>query len=109
MTCYSVINREKSNMPTPTWEQVLHKLRTQPTVSVPEAGFAVGDLAKNASYEGAKNGTLGVPVIDSGGKKRVPSIAVLRVLGLDQGSTPVPIVKSGRVRTRKAAAVEASV
>jgi hypothetical protein len=85
-----------------SWKNILQKLRTQPTVSVPEAGFAVGNLAKNASYEAAKNGTLGVPVIDSGGKKRVPSVAVLRVLGLDQDSAPGPTVKGRRVRTRKA-------
>jgi hypothetical protein len=85
-----------------SWKDILQKLHTQPTVSVPEAGLALGDLSRNASYDAAKNDKLGVPVFDVGGKKRVPSVAVLRVLGLDQGSAPVPVVKDRRVRTRKA-------
>jgi hypothetical protein len=74
-----------------SWPEVLRKLRTQPTVSVPEAGFALANLAKNAAYDAAKNGTLGVPVLDVGGLKRVPSIAVLRKLGLDE-TAPMPTV-----------------
>jgi hypothetical protein len=85
-----------------SWKDVLQRLRTQPTVSVPEAGAALGDLSRNAAYEAAKNGKLGVPVFDVGGKKRVPSVAVLRVLGLDQGSAPVAVVKGRQVRPRKA-------
>jgi hypothetical protein len=64
------------------WRDISRKLQTQPTVSVPEAGFALADLSRNASYDAAKNGTLGVPVLTIGGKLRVPSIAVLRRLGL---------------------------
>jgi hypothetical protein len=86
-----------------SWEDVLQKLLTQPTVSVPEAGLALGNLSRNAAYEAAAAGKLGVPVHDAGGKKRVASTAVLRVLGLDQGSAPVPIVKGRRVRPRKTA------
>jgi hypothetical protein len=94
-------------MPTSiAWKRLLEKLRTQPTVSVPEAGKALGDLGRNASYDAAKNDKLGVPVHDVGGKKRVASIAVLRVLGLEQGSGPVPIVKGRRVRARKATTAE---
>jgi len=63
-------------------KEILAELRSSPTVSVPTAGRALGDLSKNASYEAAKRGTLGVPVFEAGGKKRVPSIAVLRQLGL---------------------------
>ena len=48
-----------------------------------DAGKALGDLSKNGSYEAAKRNALGVPVLDVAGKKRVPSIAVLRKLGLD--------------------------
>jgi hypothetical protein len=61
---------------------LIAELRSSPTVSVPTAGRALGDLSKNASYEAARRGTLGVPVFEAGGKKRVPSIAVLRQLGL---------------------------
>jgi hypothetical protein len=61
---------------------LIAELRSSPTVSVPTAGRALGDLSRNASYEAAKKGTLGVPVFEAGGKKRVPSIAVLRQLGL---------------------------
>jgi hypothetical protein len=66
--------------------EILAELRSKPTVSVPTAGKALGDLSKNASYDAANKGTLGVPVFEAGGKKRVPSIAVLRKLGLaDEG------------------------
>jgi hypothetical protein len=68
------------------WKRLLQKLRAQPTVSVPEAGQALANLSKNASYAAAARGTLGVEVMDVGGLKRVPSIAVLRKLGLDQDS-----------------------
>ena len=68
-------------MPTP-WKDLLAELKSQPTVSVPTAGKALGDLSRNGSYEAARRGALGVPVIEVGGKKRVASVAVLRVLGL---------------------------
>jgi hypothetical protein len=68
-------------MPTP-WKDLLAELKSQPTVSVPTAGRALGDLSRNGSYEAARRGALGVPVIEVGGKKRVASVAVLRVLGL---------------------------
>jgi hypothetical protein len=67
--------------------QYLQELKMNATVSVPTAGKVLGDLSRNASYEAARQGTLGVPVIAVGGKKRVPSIAVLRRLGLDEGPT----------------------
>jgi hypothetical protein len=86
-----------------SWKEVLRKLRTEPTVSVPEAGLALGNLSRNASYEAAKKGTLGVPVHDAGGKKRVASVAVLRVLGLDEGGAPVAVVKGRRARTAASA------
>jgi hypothetical protein len=65
------------------WLDILAELRSKPTVSVPIAGKALGDLSRNASYEAAKRKALGVPVLEVAGKKRVPSIAVLRQLGLD--------------------------
>jgi hypothetical protein len=116
------------------WEQLLHKLLTQPTVSVPEAGLALAELKRNASYGAAANGTLGVPVLEVAGKKRVPSVAVLRKLGLASSQPPPeiepaskavpipravhmpggpkaaprlgPIVKGRRGRLRKTAAAE---
>lgn len=63
-------------------DEIVAELRSKPSVSVPVAGKALGNLSKNASYDAASKGTLGVPVIAVGGKKRVPSIAVLRALGL---------------------------
>jgi hypothetical protein len=62
--------------------EIIAELRSNPSVSVPTAGKALANLSRNASYGAAKKGTLGVPVFDVGGKKRVPSIAVLRQLGL---------------------------
>jgi hypothetical protein len=63
--------------------EILAELRSNPSVSVPTAGKALADLSRNASYGAAIDGTLGVPVIEVGGKKRVPSRAVLRKLELD--------------------------
>ena len=70
----------------PNWRDILAELRTNPTVEVPTAGLALGDMSKNGSYEAARADRLGVPVIDVGGKKRVPSIAVLRKLGLEESA-----------------------
>jgi hypothetical protein len=66
----------------PSWKAVLRKLQTQPTVSVPDAGFALAQLSRNASYNAAKARKLGVPILEIGGKLRVPSQAVLRELNL---------------------------
>ena len=63
-------------------QKIIAELRSKPSVSVPTAGKALADLSKNASYVAAKAGKLGVPVFKTGGKVRVPSIAVLRKLGL---------------------------
>jgi hypothetical protein len=62
-------------------KDLIAELRSNPTVSVVTAGRAFG-LGRNAAYEAARRGKLGVPVIEAGGKKRVPSTAVLRQLGL---------------------------
>ena len=69
----------------PSLAEILAELRTKPTVSVPTAGKVLGDLNKNSSYDAAKTGKLGVPVLEVGGKKRVASVHVLRALGLDGG------------------------
>jgi hypothetical protein len=63
-------------------DEVLAELRKHATVDVPTAGWALGKLSRNSSYLAAANGTLGVPVFNVGGKKRVASVAVLRALGL---------------------------
>jgi hypothetical protein len=65
-----------------TMRAALAKLREHPSVSIPVTGRALGNLSKNASYRAAQEGKLGVPVFEAGGRKRVPSIAVLRQLGL---------------------------
>jgi hypothetical protein len=65
-----------------TMRAALAKLRQDPSVSIPVAGRALGNLGRNASYGAATDGKLGVPVFETGGRKRVPSIAVLRQLGL---------------------------
>ena len=48
------------------------------TLSVPEAGRKYFDLAKNASYQAAREGQL--PVIRIGGRLRVPVVALERML-----------------------------
>jgi hypothetical protein len=47
------------------------------TLSVPEAGRLLG-LDRNASYEAARRGDL--PVLEFGRKKRVPCVALQRML-----------------------------
>jgi hypothetical protein len=90
MNGFFAINREvvekhkrRRRKPKFRWEDVLAELRSKPTCSIPLAGQALGDLSPNASYEAAAAGLLGVPIMEIGGKKkRVPSIAVLKKLGL---------------------------
>lgn len=64
-------------------KEILEELRSKPSVSVPTAGAVLAGLSKNASYIAAREGRLGVPVYEVGGRRRVPSIAILRQLGLD--------------------------
>ena len=51
-----------------------------------------GRAFEESVYDAAAKDTLGVPVIDTGGKKRVPSIAVLRRLGFDDDAIVAAIV-----------------
>ena len=69
-----------------TWREILKELRSNATVSVPTAGHALAGLTPKAAYAVAQRGALGVPVLSVGGKKRVPSMAVLKKLGLVEGS-----------------------
>jgi hypothetical protein len=74
-----------------SWKSLMTKLKTEPTVSIPDAGKAFG-LSENAAYRAVKNNRLlGLPVLEVGGvesaRKRIPSIAILRKLGLvEEGS-----------------------
>jgi hypothetical protein len=62
-------------------QQLLHQL----TVDVPTAGKALADLSRNASYDvAARDGAIGgIPVLDVGGKKRVPTAPIRKALGLE--------------------------
>lgn len=66
-------------------QKILHLLKTQLTVSVPEAGRALGNLCENTAYAvAAATGEIaGCPVIEAGGKKRVPTAPIRRKLGID--------------------------
>jgi hypothetical protein len=67
-----------------TFREILIELRSNPTVSVPTAGKALGDMSKNGSYRAAADGRFPCPIIDfGGGTKRVASAVVLRLLGLN--------------------------
>ena len=63
----------------------LDELLTRPTISVPEAGRAVGNLGRNGSYEAARRGDI--PVIQIGRRKRVPTSWLRDTLGLGQPSS----------------------
>jgi hypothetical protein len=68
-------------------KEILAKLYARPTQSVPFAGEVLGEVSKNAAYNAANEGTLGVPVFEVGSKKRTASVAILRVLGLPEVPT----------------------
>lgn len=57
----------------------LAKLLEQPTVSVVEAGAALG-IAKNAAYLAAQHDRFPIPIIRIGGKMRVPTAALRKLL-----------------------------
>jgi hypothetical protein len=67
--------------------KILKAIMTQLTVSVPEAGEALGDLCENTAYsEARKTGQIGgCPVIDVAGKRRVPTAPIRRKFGLGGG------------------------
>jgi hypothetical protein len=103
----------------PTLQEIIAELRSNATVSVPFTGMALGKLGKNASYDAAKKGTLGVKVFNAGGKLRVASVEVLQRLGLaeqpeDAGqasaaASVAPAKKAPRpkLQARSSAAVQA--
>ena len=66
-----------------TLEEIIAELRVRGTQSVPFTGKALGDLQRGASYQAAKDGTLGVDVFWSGGKLRAASLAIARKLGVE--------------------------
>ena len=68
-----------------TAANLLRLLTSELTVSVPEAGKALAGLSKNASYEVAARdkAIAGIPVLDVGGKKRLATAPIRKVLGLD--------------------------
>jgi excisionase family DNA binding protein len=59
---------------------VLPDPSTQPTLSVPEAGALLGLLSRGAAYKAAKEGTI--PTLRFGRRLRVPTAAVLSMLGV---------------------------
>jgi hypothetical protein len=65
---------------------ILVELRSKPSVSVPVAGKALADLSRNGSYRAAAEGRFPVPIFEVGGRKRVASATVLRLLGLADDS-----------------------
>ena len=74
----------------PRWlkkdKKIIRQIMTKLTVSVPVAGKALGELSENTSYAAGRTGQIGgCPVIDVAGKRRVPTAAIQRVLGLEDG------------------------
>jgi hypothetical protein len=65
---------------------VIPRPEQEPTVSLwPVAGQAIG-LQRSATFHARKAGRLPFPVLECGGKLRVPTAALRRVLRLDEGS-----------------------
>ena len=64
--------------------KILKAVMTELTVSIPVAGKALGNLCENAAYtEARKTGQIGgCPVIDVGGKRRVPTAPIRKMLGI---------------------------
>lgn len=66
--------------------------REQPTMTVPEAAELLR-IGRSAAYEQARrylatDGAEGIPVIRLGRRLRVPTAALLRLLGLDDTGPP---------------------
>lgn len=57
----------------------------RPWLPVPEAGHLLAGLGRSASYEAAARGDL--PTLSIGRKRVVPTMAILRLLGLE---VPLP-------------------
>jgi hypothetical protein len=68
-----------------TLAEIAAQLMAEPSQDVPFAGMALGGVKKGAAYQAAEDGTLGVPTYWVGGQRRVASIAIARVLGIDLG------------------------
>jgi hypothetical protein len=68
-----------------TDSSLLEQLKTQLTVSVPLGGKALADLSRNTAYEIAKrDGNIaGCPVFEAGGKLRMPTAPIRKMLGLE--------------------------
>ena len=66
-----------------TIKEILNDLRTKPSANVPDTGKILAGKSANASYEAARNKTLGVDTFWVGGQLRTASIDVLRKLGLE--------------------------
>ncbi|WP_083913092.1 helix-turn-helix domain-containing protein [Nocardia concava] len=64
-------------------QEILARLRTEPTISIPEYGRLIG-VSRASAYVYAREGQI--PTIRVGRCVRVPSAAVLRQLRLDQES-----------------------
>jgi hypothetical protein len=71
-----------------TLAEIIVQLRARPSQDVPFAGAALSGSKRGASYAAAKAGTLGVEVYWSGGKLRTASIAIARVLGIEDKVAP---------------------
>jgi hypothetical protein len=66
-----------------TLAEIIHKLRTEPTQTVPFTGMALGGIRKGAAYQAAKDKTLGVDAFWVGGQLRCASIDILKRLGVE--------------------------
>jgi hypothetical protein len=84
-----------------TLAEIIHKLRTEPTQTVPFTGMALGGIRKGAAYQAAKDKTLGVDAFWVGGQLRCASIDILTRLGVE------PEAKSNKPTDTAPAAVVA--
>jgi hypothetical protein len=68
-----------------TMHSLLDQLLNRLTVDVPTGGKALADLSRNGSYEIARRDKqiAGCPVIEVGGKLRMPTAPIRKVLGLE--------------------------
>jgi hypothetical protein len=69
----------------PSSKPLLERIMSELTVDVPTAGKVLGDLSRNVAYDvAAREGAIaGIPVLDVGGKKRVATAPIRKLLGLD--------------------------
>ena len=78
--------------PTSTIQSTIPWPENEPTVALYPVAAKAFDMGRSAAYASARAGKFPVAVIACGGKLRVPTAELRRVLGLAMSPVPAPAV-----------------